>query len=178
MNHNIKRWYIIGTIFIIIFGSILHFVYEWSNNNPIVAIFGAVNESTWEHLKLLFWPAFIFSIIEYMFVGKHFNNYITAKAISFYVGIFLIISIFYTYTGVFGDNYLIIDISTFVISVIISQYIGYRITTAKYKINATLNIFSMIAIILLVLAFVLFTFYPPRIPLFKDPNSGEYGRPG
>ena len=177
MDYKIKRWFTVGTVFIIIFGSILHFVYEWSGNNPIVAIFGAVNESTWEHLKLLFWPAFIYSIIEYIFVGKNFNNYITAKAVSYYIGIFLIISIFYTYTGVFGDNYLIVDISIFIISVIISQYIGYRITTGNYEISSTLNFVSMIAIILLVLAFVLFTFYPPKIPLFQDPNSGEYGRP-
>lgn len=164
-----KNWYIMGTVFIILFGSLLHFVYEWSGNNAFVGIFGAVNESTWEHLKLLFWPSFIFSIIEYYFIGKDFNNYKTAKVISFYVGLLLIISLFYTYTGVIGDNCLVMDISIFIISVIISQYIGYRITVANSDVSSKANFISSIAIVLLIIAFVFFTFNPPKIPLFKDP---------
>lgn len=175
MKSNIKKWCIVGTLFIILFGTLLHFVYEWSGNNPLVGIFGAVNESTWEHLKLLFWPALMYSIIEYIFVGKDFNNYITGKAISFYVGILLIITLFYTYTGIIGSNCLVIDISIFIISVIISQCIGYKIITSKSDVSTNVNMISFIAIILLVLAFVVFTFNPPQIPLFKDPITGEYG---
>ena len=43
-------------IFISVLGVLLHFTYEWSGNNPIVGLFSATNESTWEHLKLLFFP--------------------------------------------------------------------------------------------------------------------------
>lgn len=175
MKDNIKKWYIVGTVFIILFGSLLHFVYEWSGNNAFVGIFGAVNESTWEHLKLLFWSSFIFSIIEYIFIGNNFNNYITAKAISFYVGLLLIVSLFYTYTGVIGDNCLVMDISIFIISVIISQYIGYKITVVNSDVSSKSNFISLIAIVLLVLAFVFFTFIPPKIPFLKDPITGEYG---
>lgn len=175
MKDNIKKWYIVGTVFIILFGTLLHFVYEWSGNNACVGILGTVNESTWEHLKLLFWPAFIFSILEYICIGKDFNNYITAKAVSFYVGVLLIISLFYTYTGIVGRNYLVMDILIFIISVIISQCIGYKIMTAQSDVNIKVNIISMILIILLALAFAVFTFDPPQIPLFKDPISGNYG---
>ncbi len=118
-------------MFTILLGTLLHYVYEWSGNNALIGIIGAVNESTWEHLKLLFWPIFFYSILEYQLIGNKFNNYVTAKAVSLYAGILLIIIIFYTYTGIVGDNYLIIDILTFVVSVIISQYVGYKITTAN-----------------------------------------------
>lgn len=175
MKDNIKKWYIVGTVFIILFGTLLHFLYEWSGENPCVGIFGAVNESTWEHLKLLFWPAFFFSIPEYICIGKDYNNYITAKAVSFYVGILLIISLFYTYTGIVGDNCLVMDILIFIISVIISQYIGYKIMTSDSDVSEEVNIISMILITLLALAFTVFTFNPPKIPLFKDPISGRYG---
>ncbi|WP_432403572.1 DUF6512 family protein [Wukongibacter sp. M2B1] len=175
MNDNIKKWYIVGIVFIILFGTLLHFTYECSGNNTFVGIFSAVNESTWEHLKLLFWPAFTFQIIEYLFIGKDYNNYVTAKAISFYLGLLLIVSLFYTYTGILGDNCLVMDISIFIISVIISQYIGYKITTASSDVSIVVNIISFIAIVLLALAFVIFTFSPPRIPLFKDPITGGYG---
>lgn len=154
---------------------LLHFVYEWSDNNVIIGVFGAVNESTWEHLKLLFWPSLLFSIFEYIFVGKLFNNYIAAKALSLYLGLLFIISSFYTYSGVLGKHFLVVDVLIFIISVIICQYIGYRITTADYEVSKGVNIVSFIAVALLVIAFVLFTISPPQIPLFKDPTSGGYG---
>lgn len=175
MKSNIKKWFIIGTVFIILFGTLLHFVYKWSGNNTFVGIIGAVNESTWEHLKLLFWPAFLFSIVEYIVIGYKYNKYVTGKAITFYVGIFLIITLFYTYTGIFGDNYLVIDILIFLFSVIFSQYIGYKYILSKNHENNLINILSLGMIMLLLFAFVVFTFDPPKISLFMDPLTGDYG---
>ena len=54
---------IVSTIFIMILGTLLHFTYKWSNNNVIVGTFSAINESTWEHLKLIFFPMLIILII-------------------------------------------------------------------------------------------------------------------
>lgn len=150
-------------------------VYEWSGNNIFIGLFSAVNESTWEHLKLLFWPSFFFSIIEYIFIGKDYNNYITAKAVSFYTGILSIIFLFYTYTGIVGDNFIVIDILNFIISVIISQYLGYKITTWNMDVSVKINTISFIAIVILALAFIFFTVNPPQIPFFKDPVTGGYG---
>ena len=52
----IIRFQIFSVIFTWILGTILHFLYEWSGDNKIIASFSAVNESTWEHLKLVFFP--------------------------------------------------------------------------------------------------------------------------
>ena len=60
---SILKFEIISTIFIMIVGTLLHFTFGWSNNNPLVGTFSAVNESTWEHLKLLFFPMLIIPII-------------------------------------------------------------------------------------------------------------------
>ncbi len=169
-----KKWYVVGTIFILIFGSFLHFVYEWLQYD-IIGIFGAVNESIWEHLKLLFWPALSFSIVEYTYIGHQYENYITAKAISFYLGLFLIISLFYTYTGIVGNNYLVVDILIFILSVFISQYVGYKITISNRSFNQIINFISLLGIVLIIFAFVIFTFNPPHIPLFQDPTTGKYG---
>jgi len=175
MRVSIKKWYIIGTVFIILVGSLLHFVYEWSGKNLIVGIFSPVNESVWEHLKMLFWSSFFFSIVEYFVIGKRYNPYIISKAISFYIGILLIIIMFYTYKGIVGNHYTIVDIIIYVVSVTISQYIGYKITK-KYSIRSgVLNTISLFSIILLILSFVVFSFNPPKIPLFKDSNTNSYG---
>jgi len=165
---NLKKWFIGGTIFIILFGTLLHFVYEWSGNCAFIGIFGAVNESTWEHLKLLFWPAIIFSIFEYIYIGKDFQNYISAKVISIYVGIISIIIMFYTYTGIIGTHFLIIDILIFILSVVLSQYIGYKITTSEKILSDRITIIAIKALIVLTILFIVFTFYPPQLPLFED----------
>lgn len=54
-----------GIIFIIAFGSVLHFTFEWSGRQVAVGVFSAVNESVWEHLKLGFWPAIAFALFEF-----------------------------------------------------------------------------------------------------------------
>ena len=171
MNKDIKKWTIAGVIFTIIIGSLLHFVYEWSGKNAIVGIFSPINESTWEHLKMLFWPAVVFSIVEFLFIGKHYKNYITGRAVALFVGILMIITLFYTYTGVLGTHYTVIDIAIFVISVIISFYVGYRITVSRNKVNGLISFAAFVSIALLVFAFVYFTGNPAKIPLFKDPTT-------
>ena len=64
MNRKIFAYELAGIVFIIILGSLLHFTFEFSGGNPVVGVFSAVNESIWEHLKLAFWPAILFALIE------------------------------------------------------------------------------------------------------------------
>ena len=153
-------------------GSILHFTFEISGNNPLIGIFSAINESVWEHLKIAFWPALIYLIIEYKILEKT-NNFFFAKTLGIYSIILIIPVIFYSYTTFFEEN-LIIDIGSFVFAIIISQIISYRFLIRK-KLSKNFEIFSLIALIILLLAFVIFTFYPPYLELFKDPNTGGYG---
>lgn len=81
----IKTWQVIVVILTLIVGTLLHFTYKWSGENKIVAIFSAVNESTWEHLKLVFFPMLIMGIIGYFVIGKDIKNYWTAQAIGIVV---------------------------------------------------------------------------------------------
>jgi len=75
MDKKIQKFEIIGAIFSILVGSLLHFVYKWSGSHPLVAIIAAVNESTWEHLKLGFWPLLFWGILEYFIFGKQIRNF-------------------------------------------------------------------------------------------------------
>ncbi len=169
MNRGIKRWNLLGIIFTIAVGSLLHFIYEWSGNNPIVGIFGAVNESIWEHLKMIFWSVLLFSIVEFVFIGKHYKNYIIGRAVTIYIGLLTVIILYYTYTGVIGQHYMAVDISIFVLSVILGYYVGHRIIDSKNRVNALINILGAIGILLLITAFVIYTGNPPQLPLFLEP---------
>lgn len=63
----IFRWEIAGAVLISLAGSLFHFVFEFFNKWPPLALIAAVNESTWEHLKLAFWPALVYALIEWRF---------------------------------------------------------------------------------------------------------------
>jgi len=174
MEKGLKFWEITGIIFISILGSFFHFLFELSNYNIIVAAFAAVNESVWEHLKLAFFPLLIYSAIEYLFVKETSSNFIIGKAVAGYLMPLVIIIIFYSYTAILGNNLLIFDILSFIIAVVVGQIISLKILISP-EYSKTYIIISWIALIFLAFIFILFTFYPPQLPIFQDSTNGQYG---
>lgn len=174
MIYKILLYELLGVIFVSIFGSLLHFVYDWSDKYKPLALISAVNESTWEHLKIAFWPALIYSIIEYVPLSPITNNFIIAKATCLLVIPISIIILFYSYTTILGHNYLIIDISIFILSIYFGQKISFKILIMP-QLPSFLTSLSMFIILILIVKFSLFTFYPPKTSLFKDPVTGKYG---
>lgn len=162
---SILKFEILSTIFIIILGVILHFTYEWSNNNYFVGTFSAVNESTWEHLKLVFFPMLITTILGYFIFSKDFKNYLCAKTQGILFAMSFTVIFFYTYTGIIGTNFAILDIGSFFVAVILGQFHAYKIIKNGISCN---NKISFIILIILLFCFVTFTFYPPEIGLFED----------
>ena len=169
----IRTWQIIAVIICLILGTLLHFTYEWSGRNMIVSLFSAVNESTWEHLKLVFYPMFLMAAIGYFIIGKRSNNYWTAQTVGIITAIVFIIVFFYTYTGVSGTNFAPVNIGSFIIAILLGQYITYKLLISRKSYNA--EIISIIFLLILFLSFMLYTFNPPQIPLFQDPITGNYG---
>ncbi len=175
-NKTVFIYEFIGIIFIIFLGSALHFTFALSGNQPIVGAFSAVNESVWEHLKLAFWPSLFLTLIEYPFLRKTTNNFFTAKAIGIYLMITTIPLVFYSYTALSGKSIFAIDISSFVVAVIIGQLLSYKLLTYR-QLPRNLNKIAVAAVILLALAFIVFTYYPPQLQIFKDSVTGKYGIP-
>jgi hypothetical protein len=167
-------WYeLAGMVFITIIGSMLHFTFEWSGFQPIVGVFSAVNESVWEHLKIAFWPTLLFAIFEYRYLITKTNNFFFAKALGIFSIMVIIPVIFYAYT-IFIEHNLTIDVISFIFAIIVGQLFSYKLLTFK-KLSKDLKLISIVAITILALAFVAFTFYPIQIQLFQDPITGEYG---
>lgn len=172
MSVNIKKWKIISIVFSLVVGTLLHFTYQWSGENAFVGLFSAVNESTWEHLKLAFFPMLFIAMVGYFLFGKETKNYIKGNAIGIIVAISFIIIFFYTYTGMIGKNFTIIDIGTFVVAVILGECIAYKMINAKKTGNQKVCV-GIIGVLLI--CFFVFTFSPPQIALFQDPVTGTYG---
>ena len=74
-RRTVRSWETIGVLFIVLAGSALHFVFEWTGYWRPVAWLAAVNESVWEHFKLAFWPSLFFAVVEYAAIRKSANNF-------------------------------------------------------------------------------------------------------
>ncbi len=169
---SILKFQILSIIFIIIVGSLLHFTYQLSGNNPLVATFSAVNESVWEHLKLAFFPMLITTIIGYFVFKDTIPNFLCAKTLSMIFAILFIPIFFYTYTNILGTHNLFLDILSFILAVIIGESLAYFYIIYGLPCNTSLSIFTIIS---LLLCFIIFTFAPPHLPIFQEESTGIYG---
>ena len=175
MKKNIKCWEIIGIIFIVAFGASLHFVFEWTNYWRPAALIAAVNESTWEHFKIAFWPSMIWAIIEYLFIWKEANNFEIAKATGFLIMPLVTAVLFYGYNAITGQHFLILDIIIFIISAITGQIISMRLMLRdKIKVR-WLRKLAIGMLILMTIAFASLSYYPMENFIFAHPENGEFG---
>lgn len=167
---SLKNVEIISFIIASILGVFFHFIYEWSNENPIAALFFPVNESTWEHLKLIFFPILLLSIAEYFLFGVQYKNFVFVKFLSAVIGMVITVVLFYTYTGVYGKNNDVINILIYFIAMILAYVFSYRSLRSKrfYGIPEQIGFYGFL---LLFLMFVIFTLFPPEIELFLPPSA-------
>lgn len=156
----------IGAIITILLGIVSHFVYEWSGNNFFVGLFFSVNESTWEHMKLLFFPMLFYALSAGKKIEEQYPCIYNAMFTGILVGLAMIPVLFYTYTGVLGFRVDWVNIALYVISVLTAYYAVYRVAQkCTYKETKALR-YVMYG---LILAFMIFTVYPPSLGLFVSP---------
>ena len=175
MKQNMFLWQLGGFSFVALMGTVLHFLFDWTNESLLVAPFSGVNESTWEHMKLLFFPCFIFALIQRAFFKEN-KNFWCVKLRGIFQGLILIPVLFYTYNGAFGKSPDWLNILIFFICeafVFSFEYKNFKKNDLKFALPRL----SLALLIFLGALFVVFTFLPPSLPLFRSPNGGTYGIP-
>ena len=173
MKRSIGSWQLLGFAVTALVGTILHFFYDWLGEAIWIAPFSGVNESTWEHMKLLFWPMLIFAVVQSFFFRDR-ENFWCIKLRGILLGQLLIPVLFYTYNGVIGKSPDWIKISIFFLSAAIS----YLYETRQFNQGTLVCKHPRRAIALLGLIavlFVAFTFKTPTIGIFRDPLTKTYG---
>lgn len=168
----VKRYCIIGIIFVSIAGTLAHFVYDWSGQNHIAGFFFPVSESTWEHMKLCFFPMLLYSLFMICKLQDIQPCIISALPAGILTGTFAIPVLFYTYTGILGRNFLPLDIGVFMISVILAFTSVYRLTLSCKTEHFTGILWLAVAI--LGLCFVWFTYHTPEIAIFTVSSFDQY----
>ena len=166
-------WQAAGFAAVTFGGTILHFLYDWTGEHILVSLFSGVNESTWEHMKLLFWPLFLFALVQRLFF-KYQKNYWCVKLAEIMLGLVLIPVLFYTYNGAFGKSPDWINIAIFYITaLLVFLFEWWAFKNDQLQSGHPQLAFAVICLIGVL--FIVFTFTPPQIPLFQDPLSGSYG---
>ena len=125
-----------GYFLLLGFGTTLHFWFEWTDYWRPMALIAAVNESTWEHFKMAFWPGLIFALIEYPFIKNDSKNFVLAKFAGLMAMPIITMILFYGYTALTGTHMLWADIIVFILSVIGGQWLSYLILTRLQKTAA------------------------------------------
>ncbi len=172
MKRTVWLWQLFGFAFTALGGTLLHFLYGFTGS-VWTAPFSGVNESTWEHMKLLFWPMFIFAVVQSFFF-KDYENFWCVKLGGMILGLGSIPIIFYTYNGVIGNSPDFINIAIF----FISAALAYLYETRELKNEDSRCKFPRLAfaaLCIIGLCFVIFTFKTPELGLFRDPLTGTYG---
>lgn len=178
MTSSIRPWQWMSFAVTALGGTILHFLYDWLGQAMWVAPFSGVNESTWEHMKLLYWPLVLITLAQGLWLKRQGvlpRNFLCAKFLGTLAGLILIPVIYYTYSGCFGKSPDWLNITIF-----------YLCAAAVFRLEAWLfthwqvkyrqgNSLAIAGFIILAFAFVYYTFCPPFFPLFQDPVSREYG---
>ncbi|MBE7011565.1 MAG: hypothetical protein E7415_02710 [Ruminococcaceae bacterium] len=170
MKSKLKKCLFIGAIGMFILSFPLHFLYDSIGGTPSwVGFFVPVSESVWEHLKLLFYPGIIAGIYEYFCTGKKYQNFIAAKTIGILLGMAGIVISFYTYSGIIGRDFLIADILTYVVGVIVCEFVTWKILNSGKFSSIQNKKTSIITLLITAILFAIYTYNPPAINIFISP---------
>lgn len=163
----------VSIVIISVIGTLLHFLYDWSNHNKFIGIFAAVNESTWEHIKIALTPTLLWGLVDGFIYGTN-PNYFFSKAISLLTIIILMPLLFYGHKYIAKKGYFIFDIISFYIVIIISQLVFYYLLKLR-PVSFTMHYLSCVLLFIIFGCYLLLTLLPIKNFLFKDPLTNKYG---
>ena len=172
MDTGCRMWRLGGFLFTAAAGTLLHFAYGWSGENPVVGAFSAVSESTWEHMKLLFFPMLLYGLVAVPKLKSAYPFLPCAYGEGILLGLLLIPTLFYTYSGILGFSVPPVDIAIFYISVIAAFLLCARKTKRAQKKQLTCPKWEerllILSLLLFFAGFVFFTATPPDLGIFQS----------
>lgn len=174
MKHSLGIRKVAGFLFVSIAGTFLHFLYDITGENVAAGLISAVNESIWEHMKLIFYPMLLVSLAEYHLAegDRAVIRYSTLAGIL--LALILIPVLYYSYTGILGISADWFNVTIFFLAADAAYRLEYRIESGNCCRRVSFKVWMLI-LLLIAAAFTAATFCPPRIPLFRDPLSGTWG---
>ena len=150
------------TIIEFFIGSVLHFVYDFFPYS-VVALIAPVNESIFEHLKLVLYPMLFIDIILLLRNKKTYS--LTSMLVGIITGILSVVLIYYFYHYGLGIESLIVDIVLLFVGILLGNVMMIIVDKHHWNMDWRINLIILVALIVL---FSVWTFYPPDLPIFID----------
>ena len=172
MKRRLLIWELAGFLWTGAVGTLLHFLYDWSGKSTWAAPVSPVNESVWEHMKLLFVPLFLFTLVQLCFMGRTESNLLAVRSVSALTGLALIPVLYYTYTGALGLHLLWADIVIFFLADLVLFWLDYRLLSRGRCFAGWQQLLGAAALWALAFCFVWCTFRPPALPMWQSPETG------
>ncbi|MBR2465477.1 MAG: hypothetical protein IKB38_00880 [Clostridia bacterium] len=164
---------VFGFVFTSLAGTLLHFLPDVADNT-LVRLIAPVNESVWEHLKLIFYPYLIFMIAEYFAYGKETRGFLGAKIRGILLGEGVIVTVHYLVSGVIGKDVAWVDITLFFVGTLVAYLLPY-LMIKRGKADEFSGAKAAAIFILHIVLFSVFTFMTPKLGIFLDPQTLTYG---
>ena len=167
---NLFWWCVSGVVAVAILGTLLHFLYDWTGESALAKPFSAIDESTWQHMKIMYFPMILFGAVEWWFFREEYPCFFGVKLVEILVGLLLIPILFYTYNGAFGKSPDWLNITIFMVADICAYAVEYMLfKRAEGGCRKVWSVLSLTVIIVIGALFVTFTYAPPNLPLFISP---------
>ena len=158
-----------GVVAVAVLGTILHFLYDWTGESCVVKPFSAIDESTWQHMKIMYFPMLIFGAVQWFFFRKEYPCFFLVKLVGVLVGLTIIPVVFYTYNGAFGKSPDWLNITIFMVADICAFWVEYILFKRLKGCKRLCKILSLTALLVIGVLMVVFTYIPPNLPLFISP---------
>jgi len=164
-----ETWILLGIPMLFLVGSLFHYLYQLTGKHALVSLIAPINESVWEHTKMVLLPVILWWSLFYLITGQRLSididSWFTGLLVSLVISIVAIPVLYYSYTAAFGISFLWMDIMILLIALAFGQFMGLHV----FRHSLGMDYKQVVAILALILLFYgLATVHPPKLPLFQS----------
>ena len=176
IQEKIMKVTLLGAVIAFILSSVFHEMYGIFGENYGVGLIFPVNESKWEHWKIVFWPMLLVGIFNYILLRSEGHNILFATAIAILVAEIVTFGLIELYEVITASHAMWIHIVSLLIGIVVGQLSSYWVMTAtKLTQRVPLLVIGVAIILINIVILIAFTIKPPKTEYFKDSESGTYG---
>jgi len=164
---------IISFFAVSLLGVLTHFWHKWFKTGVVLHVLSAINESVWEHMKLSFYPMVLVMVLQVLLTQIYYPGFWGCAAIVVLTATFLVPLLYYPVRKILGREVPAVSISLYFVCILLAFIVEYYLVMSSF--NAINDTLAWVLLLMTFIAFAYFTYFPPKLPIFKDSIYKKYG---